>query len=198
MIGVFHVRRAYVYNVFDMRADALLMGCLLALLVTDEQMRERLSFSLASPWLMLPVVSLLIGTLFLPSKTAEPHPLCYVVQPVIIAVLLLQLIFWGDSWRVCRMGVVRFVAQISYALYLYHILAGWIAYGFHFPHIVISQAFLTLGLSVATYYGVERPFMQMRDRSHGAGAVSRADASSNVEARPTIRKGLLDAADKAE
>jgi peptidoglycan/LPS O-acetylase OafA/YrhL len=87
------------------------------------------------------------------------------LQPLVVAVMLLQVVYWGaKSWAVCRTAVVRFIAQISYALYLYHQLAGKIVYVFRIPHLGLSTIALTLLMSTASYYFVERPFMRMRDR----------------------------------
>jgi peptidoglycan/LPS O-acetylase OafA/YrhL len=46
-------------------------------------------------------------------------------QPLIVAVMLLQAVYWGaKSWTFKGHATVRSIAQLSYALYLYHPLAG--------------------------------------------------------------------------
>jgi peptidoglycan/LPS O-acetylase OafA/YrhL len=86
-------------------------------------------------------------------------------QPLIIAVLMLQTVYWGQtSWRFCRAWIVGFIARISYALYLYHSVGGQVAWVIHFRHLGYSSALIALGLSVISYYGLERPMMRLRDR----------------------------------
>ena len=59
--------------------------------------------------------------------------------------MLLQAIYWGSkSWTVCRSGAVRFIAQISYALYLYYPLARELIHTFHIPFPEYDAMLLTL------------------------------------------------------
>jgi peptidoglycan/LPS O-acetylase OafA/YrhL len=83
----------------------------------------------------------------------------------VIAAWLLQLVYWGaKSWTICGTAPVRFLAHISYALYLYHPLASGIIYDLHVPHLGYSAVILALLMSIASYYWIEKPFMRMRDR----------------------------------
>jgi peptidoglycan/LPS O-acetylase OafA/YrhL len=87
------------------------------------------------------------------------------LQPMIIAVMMLQFVYWGaKSWTVCGLGVVRLTAQLSYALYLYHPLAGLIVRLLNMRHLGYPAVLLTLVMAPASYYLIERPFMRMRDR----------------------------------
>jgi peptidoglycan/LPS O-acetylase OafA/YrhL len=162
----FHVRWNYVYSTFDMRADALLIGCLLAVVVSKDRTRLALcwllrwQWSSAIPLLALAVISLLPGS----------HPALYItlwsLQPVIIAAWLLQFVYWSaKSWHVCGTFPVRFFAHISYALYLYHPLAGEIVYAALGPHHGVIDACLIFAMATASYYCIERPFMRMRDHA---------------------------------
>jgi peptidoglycan/LPS O-acetylase OafA/YrhL len=87
------------------------------------------------------------------------------MQPLIIAAMLLQAVYWGSkSWTICSSGPVRVTAHLSYALYVYHPLAGKIIYALHIRHRGYSAAILTLLMATASYYPIEMPFMRMRDR----------------------------------
>ena len=100
-----------------------------------------------------------------PSANNVVHVAAWTLEPPVIAVMLLQVSYWGaKTWTICRLAVIRFVAHISYALYLYHGLAGEIVYVLHVPHLGFGTAALTLLMSTSSYYFVERPFMRMRDR----------------------------------
>jgi peptidoglycan/LPS O-acetylase OafA/YrhL len=161
----FHANMDYVYSTFDMRLDSLLVGCLLAILAENETARMACCVVLRKQWfsLLAPVALLLI--LIAEPSNAVVWLVIWSLQPVIIAVMMLQFIYWGaHSWTVCSLGIVRLIAQLSYALYLYHWLAGLIVGHLHMHHLGYPAILLTLVLAPASYYLVERPFMRMRDR----------------------------------
>jgi peptidoglycan/LPS O-acetylase OafA/YrhL len=160
-----HVSWAWVYHTFDMRADGLLVGCLTSIVVRSKRMRPLCCYPLRWQWMAV-IPPLALWLLMIPSPDNKAiYLLAWSVQPLVVAVMLLQIIYWGaKSWSVCRLAAVRFVAHISYALYLYHQLAGEIVYVLRVPHLGFSTAALTLLMSTASYYFVERPFMRMRDR----------------------------------
>jgi len=85
--------------------------------------------------------------------------------------MLLQAVYWGaKSWTFTGHATVRWIAQLSYALYLYHPLASRIVRLLGMRHLGYPAVILTLIMATASYYLVERPFMRMRDRqrSHDA------------------------------
>jgi peptidoglycan/LPS O-acetylase OafA/YrhL len=177
----FHVSWEYLYSAFEMRADALLAGCLLAILVEQEKTRALFSRALRWQWLAaIPTLALALIVVF-PGNTPPTLLFLWSVQPLIIAVWLVQFVYWGaKSWTICRSWIVRFVAHISYALYLYHPLASQIIYDFHFPHRGYSAFALTVAMSAASYQFIEKPFMHMRDKGtrSQAGATPAALAAS--------------------
>jgi peptidoglycan/LPS O-acetylase OafA/YrhL len=161
---VFQVRWSYIYNTFDMRVDAILVGCLLAILVENNGARLLCCSLLRWKWLsVLPPLALGFAALAPLSNKAAGLAI-WSFQPLIVAAMLLQAIYWGwKSWTICSSVIVRAVAQLSYALYLYHPLAGKIVYLLHIPHLGYNTAFLTLAMAMASYHLIERPFMRMRD-----------------------------------
>jgi peptidoglycan/LPS O-acetylase OafA/YrhL len=65
------------------------------------------------------------------------------------------------------------MARISYSLYLYHGLVKW-----QLPDLgrlhhgkTALTAILCMLVATASYYGIERPFMKMRDRGHRASVL---------------------------
>jgi peptidoglycan/LPS O-acetylase OafA/YrhL len=161
---VFHVRWIYVYSTFDMRADTLLVGCLLAILVENDRTRLLCCGLLRWQWLsILPPLALAL-VVIAPLTNKTVFLLVFSIQPLIVAAMLLQAVYWGSkSWTICSTGIVRVTAHLSYALYLYHPLASQIIYVLHVRHLGYSAAVLTLLMATASYYLVERPFMRMRD-----------------------------------
>jgi peptidoglycan/LPS O-acetylase OafA/YrhL len=190
----FHVHWTYVYSTFEMRVDALLVGCLLAILVQGDKTRLICCQVLRWQWLSAIPMVVLALIVVLPEGKPPLHLVLWSLQPVIIAAWLLQFMYWGArSWVVCSSFLVRFTARISYALYLYHPLAGQIIYELHarYPEyravlrLGYSAAVLTLVMSIASYYCVERPFMRMRDK----GGPLREEPTPPAMLRP---EGALD------
>ena len=162
---VFHVSSSYVYCAFDMRVDALLIGCLLAMLVADDGSRRVCCHVLRWQGLSFLAPCALMWVALAPPANPAAGLLVWSVQPVMVAILLLQFVYWGaQSWSVCGSQPVRLVAQLSYALYLYHPLAGKIVKLLGLHHLGIYAAALMMGMAIASYYLVEVPFMRMRDR----------------------------------
>jgi peptidoglycan/LPS O-acetylase OafA/YrhL len=163
----FHVPLTYVYNAFDARADALLVGCWLALMVYREKVPLALHRILADKRLVLvPIVVLAI----LGSLDLKPSPRTILIdltlEPLFAAMLLLQLAFWGAyGWRFLEHPGIKFVARLSYAIYLYHPLTTAVGDLLHLHHgRGLLGAVLFLPVASASYYWIERPFMRMRDR----------------------------------
>ncbi len=158
------VRWNYVYCAFDMRADALLAGCLLAVMVGNSKTRLVCCRLLQRQWLgVLPPLALACIVLFPPANRAL-FLFLWSLQPLIIAAMLLQTAYWGArSWAFCRSRIVRVVALLSYSLYLYHPLGSQIAYFLHLRHNGLVSALLVPVMAVASYSLVEKPFMRMRD-----------------------------------
>jgi peptidoglycan/LPS O-acetylase OafA/YrhL len=154
----------YLYSAFEMRADSLLAGCLLAILVGNSKTRLVCCRLLRRQWLsMLPPLALACILLFPPANPAFLL-LLWSLQPLIVAAMLLQTAYWGArSWTFCRSRMVRVVALLSYSLYLYHPLGSKIIYFLHVPHNGLASALLVPVMAVASYRLVERPFMRMRD-----------------------------------
>ena len=160
------VRWGYLYCAFEMRADALLAGCLAAILVAHSGSRRLCCVVLRRQWLSaLPPLVLAWAVLFPPANRAL-FLLVWSLQPLMIAVMLLQTAYWGArSWKLCRATAVRVVALLSYSLYLYHPLGSKLIYVLHIPHNGLASALLVPVMAVASYRYIERPFMRMRDHS---------------------------------
>jgi peptidoglycan/LPS O-acetylase OafA/YrhL len=166
----FHVSWDYAYNAFDTRADALMVGCWLALIVYRGNVAKPVLLWVSQKWLVLiPLVGLVaMSTLEAHGRIGSSAQLVeFTLAPVLTAILLLQWMFWGlTEWTFLEHPLIKFVARISYSLYLYHGVIFWQLPGigrFHHGKTILTAS-LCLLVSVASYYGIERPFMGMRDR----------------------------------
>jgi len=177
----FHVSWDYAYNAFDTRADALMVGCWLAVMVYREKDVPRsIRFWLSNRWLVLiPVAALaVISSMDVYGRLSSSQQVVeFTLDPVLTAILLLQWIYWGfTDWTLLEHPLVKFIARISYSLYLYHQVVHSL-----YPEIHrllplhhgrnALNALLFLLVACASYFWIERPFMRLRDRGRRASVL---------------------------
>jgi peptidoglycan/LPS O-acetylase OafA/YrhL len=155
----------YFFYSFEARADALLMGCWLALWAINggalhRFLRARLS------WLM-PVGGLVLCNVMpdalWPGFGDTAAAWCS-------AVLIAQVV--ASPPRVLNNRITDYLGARSYSLYLYHVLVRWIymamvpgSNGGYAVHGVINQiavTFLSIGAASLSYRYIEQPFLKKR------------------------------------
>jgi len=169
------VPEEYLYTAFECRADAIFVGCALAIALRNGAGARLWTALCASPARMLPTVALLAaavaGERFLGTNFRDAGG--NIVEPLLFACLIVQLLGtpcrmldWLDS------RPVRFLGTISYSTYLYH---GLVA----LPAALPAAANILPSYAVATlsYLGVERPLLRLRDRLRWGGAKAAAAAT---------------------
>ncbi len=159
----------YVYNAFEMRLDALMIGGLLAIVVESGALMKGRTALIRSPWLVaIPIGILVLVSLQDTSHYPIPTPLfvaLFSLQPVVVSVLLLQVVHWSASqWAFLEHPSIKMVARLSYALYLYHVVAIDEAFRLLSGHRKTSAAIAAVILAFASYYLIERPMLRIRDR----------------------------------
>ena len=160
----FGVGWSYAYNAFDTRADALMVGSLLAIVLYGDAIPSYLFALVSKKWLAIIPIVALAAVSYLDLHT--PHSLYlqlfnFSLAPVFTAVVLLQWVFWG--WAVLEHWAAKWVARLSYSIYLYHpIVLGFMG---HIP-VRHGQRLLAIPLILAVASAscclIERPFMRMR------------------------------------
>ncbi len=162
----FHVPANYIYNAFDTRADALLVGCSLALCLFRGAVPRPLLGLLTSRWLALLPLAALVLTSYLDATSATWLPFALTLEPLLAAVVLLQWMYWGAiGWPWLERPLVKLLARLSYAIYLYHPLTTALVDTLHLRHgNALLGTLLFLPVALASYYGIERPFLRLRDR----------------------------------
>lgn len=171
LVFVFRLHQGYTYEAFDARADHLMIGCLLAVVL-----RERAALGVwqricVSPVLVWVTVALLCvsGALTVAYGANYRDTLGSVADPILVAILLVQTITWPAegvgaalNWR-----WMRYLGAISYSIYLYQqIVVG------EMEKVARPWPWLRLPVIVAgviaaasfSYWVVERPALSLRGR----------------------------------
>lgn len=179
----FHVGYPYLYEAFDARADALAVGCLLAVVLRRGYLPRLWSALCTARMSILTVALLAAATLLRPGYRLIGG---YAVQPLLVAVLIAQVIALRGSplWRWLNWPPVRYLGVLSYSIYLYQeavipIVRGAFASS---PLMVSLGASVTavLLMAAASYHLIERPFLRLKETI----------ATSSPTARPKTRPVL--------
>ncbi|HKR55493.1 MAG TPA: acyltransferase [Gemmatimonadales bacterium] len=180
------VGSAWVNNAFDTRADNLAVGCLLALSAGMARFERWAAWSAASP--AAPLVTLgLLWASRIDSAKAYHYSIGYTIDALLLAILVVQLIQLSQHgvWSWLNWRWVRFLGTLSYSLYLYH---NWgLTAGRHVPGgelgTFLAGVAGALALAGCSYFGIERPFLALRDRlerrfwpKHGRSTIASAGA----------------------
>lgn len=168
---VLKVNQGYLYEAFDARADHLLVGCLLALVLWSGRFDKRWE-AVTGLWQLALCVGGLVISVLLEMRYSSPYrdSMGFIVNPLFTAMLIVQLIACRDSLAVAWMQSrpVRYLGRISYSLYLYQQLvlppAGKLLGRYPLAvEIAGSVAAVVLAAS-ASYYVIEKPFLRLKKR----------------------------------
>ncbi len=175
----FRVDWMYVYCAFETRADALAIGCLMAVLASKDQIPSWLT---ETKWPGL--IAML--TIVVVALNRMGHGVEYYVFPAAFAVLILQAVVHHRSpvYRWLNWGPLSLVGTWSYSIYLYHIFSHRLvpdSFGIVKLPLQFAGAIL---LGAGSYYLVEKPVLSLRDRWFGserkAAVVAREANSGSV------------------
>ena len=171
----FGVWQGYIYEAFDTRADHLLIGCLLAVALRSGFLAKFWK-AICSHWL----VGIAITFLLMVSTAMQIHfglayrdTVAISAEPVLVALLIVQLIAFRGTilWAWLNFAWVRYLGRISYSTYLYQqiVMEPVRKHLARFPfaiQLAIAVALVVL-LASMSYYFVEKPFLNLKDRYRG-------------------------------
>lgn len=168
----FQASSVYIYEGFEARADHLLVGCLLAFSLRHGWWPGFWRAACGHPALaLLPIAGLGLSTLAHQRLGNDYRFLiAFVVDPLLVAVLLAQLIAFADSrwWSWLNARWLRYLGTISYSTYLWQqpvldpvrrTLNGW-----PMPIQLAVALALIYGIASGSYYVIERPFLRLKER----------------------------------
>ena len=188
MVLGFHVGQGYVYEALDMRADHLLIGCLLAVALYEGYFERLWKWLCRSAWLQLAPVAILVMDQMI---TASGVPRYrdwggFILEPVMVFLLLPQLMAFnrGPVTRLLELPAMRYIGRISYSMYLYQqLVIHAVVHRFAGRSFFVTAGAVVVGLigviacASASHYLAERPFLKLKDRLAG-------------ERTPVVRPGL--------
>ncbi len=172
LVFAFRVRQGYIYEAFDTRADHLLIGCLLAVMLRSKLgirfWRTICANALASG----PIALLLAGSAVFEylRGAAYRDAIGFIVDPVLIAILIAQLIAFRETiiWSWLNLMWVRYLGRISYSIYLYQQITvepvRKILARYPVAVQVVGAVLAVILVASGSYYAVERPFLKLKER----------------------------------
>ncbi|UPJ51755.1 acyltransferase [Bradyrhizobium sp. 200] len=160
------------YNGFDTHGDALLIGCLLALLV---RRNPDPTIKFTGMWLVASV-GLLAILLLLPHRNVLTQTAGLSIAAMLSAVMIASLRHVTPLKSILSVRPLVYVGTISYGFYLWHypIVLGLSKYGNMGK---MAALMLSFGLASASYHWIELPFLAQKKqfsprptRAQGTGA----------------------------
>ena len=160
---------AHLYNAFDTRADALLIGCALAVLLKVIDIADHPLISRFCALAMLPIALGLLAAGF----TMDPNYRWYYYVsplfgafPAVIAIIGSLHPDRNLMHMIQEHPVPVFIGRICYGLYIWHFpiftwIEGW-AGQYRYGMILLIGWPLTFAVATLSFYLIERPFMRAR------------------------------------
>ena len=167
---VYGIRLEYIYRAFDTRLDHLAVGCLMAIQLKRGRLDRFARLVTRHAWYPVVTLALLFGAQPLHASLTFTYIVGYALEPLLVAVFLLQLIWFSGSgiWRLFEHPITRYVGRISYPLYLWQQLTLFTAKRLTAgAPLFVQFAFammVTVALASASYYVVEKPFLKLKSR----------------------------------
>jgi peptidoglycan/LPS O-acetylase OafA/YrhL len=175
-----HYDRNLLDNQSQVRADALLVGCLLAMLLADGRVRS-LAVRCSRFWVLPACCALLFGI-------ARFHWLPPLFESVSIALLIAATALHRASWfaRPFSFAPLAWIGTVSYSVYLWQEFFT----DFHSPWALgIAMPLFAL----ASYYGIERPCTRLGHRLTSSKAPGSPVEEMSVAAVPDTNRRSLSA-----
>jgi len=170
------VRYERIYNGFDTRADALLLGCLLAFAVLPPRVE-----ALARRAVVLPVLVLVLMVFGVRQEGMFTHIVGLSVSAVCAGWVMLVACQPGVLNRLLSWRWLVAVGQISYGWYLWHYPLLRLGEAWVGPIGKLVGALLGLGVAVVSYQRLERPILALKRHFGPRGAARSAAGGERVE-----------------
>jgi peptidoglycan/LPS O-acetylase OafA/YrhL len=170
-IHFYGVDQGYTYRAFETRVDHLLIGCLLAIVLSRRLCTGLWSWLCSKPYLPLVTVLLLAVSSHLDKSFTYRNVIGFSVNPILVALLIAQLIALHSTrpWSWLELAPIRYLGAISYSLYLYqqvalHPVRRMLAAHPEWLQLLAGVA-VTILAAAFSYHFIEKPFLALKERS---------------------------------
>ena len=168
----FEVRQGYIYSALETRADHLLIGALLAVGLYRGYWPAVWRALTASRLLPLGTLLLLAVSMLAGNQLGHQYrdTIGFIVDPVLVAVLIVQWMTFGGKgmWSWVENPVIRYLGRISYSIYLYQQvvpdMTRKLLPGGGLAARAVVTTVLVVALASLSYWLVERPFLQWKEK----------------------------------
>lgn len=189
----FHVQEKYLDFAFDCRADHILIGCLLAVLLKRGVLTPFWNFLTAYSGISLASLGLIVVSIDASFRfhLAYRFGIGFIIDPILTALLLVQLIAWGDSWLWGWLNwpITRYVGQVSYGMFLYHMLAYRIVTSVLGRHFLWMDVFavwtIALLMGAASFHIIELRALRLKSKFHSRPVRSAGPLVESFELSPS-------------
>ncbi|MEO8050185.1 MAG: acyltransferase [Acidobacteriota bacterium] len=172
LVLVVKVHQGYIYEAFDTRADHLLIGCLLAVILRTGLFSRFWEWISARPWTAFGSAGMLAASSVAEVRYGADYrdTISFIANPLLAALLIGQMIaFSGTSvWNWMNWPWVRYLGRISYSIYLYQQVLIDIPKKFLGGRPMLVQLAATMILvTIAasfSYFVIEKPFLRLKAR----------------------------------
>lgn len=179
LLAIFHVNHGYVYESFETRADSLLAGCLVAVLLWEGKAERFFAWACTgiAPTVIGSGLLLVSVALELEFRAAYRDTIGLGLDSILVAILIVQMISFHrhpiGQWLNWRW--MRWLGTLSYSLYLYQQIAVRPAERIASRLPLVTRP-LAVGAGVlicaiASYYIVEQPMLRLKERFTPAAEV---------------------------
>jgi peptidoglycan/LPS O-acetylase OafA/YrhL len=163
------VSTRYIYHALDTRADHLLIGCLVAVVIKRGLHKGFWETVTRASWMPFATAMLFAASsLYGHQHMLYRHTIGYAIEPVLAAIGIIQIVALSatPAWRWMEWQPVVWTGRISYSLYLYQQLgvSRFVLPARSMPIRLVACVAVTFFLASASYYIVERPFLRLKDR----------------------------------
>jgi len=157
------------YNGLDTRADALMVGCALGVMVSSKLLNQHLQLILSKILLILSplaLANLAATAIYMKWTNAYMYQFGFFCVSLSAGVIILDILL-NQHHRIYMFlngKLIVWIGMISYGLYLWHfpIFKLWVYWGFHGLIAVISAFIVTFIISALSYYILERPILKYK------------------------------------
>lgn len=157
------------YNGLDTRADGLMIGCALGILLSSCLISEKFKMVL-SRWLeyIAPVFMIFLFAFLTFGDWLHPgmYYFGFLVIEVLVAGIILDVVINKKNMvsKILAMRWLVWVGSISYGLYLWHypIFRTMFALGYNFWAVIVFGTLITFVVATCSYYLLEKPILKFR------------------------------------